>query len=461
MRVRKRLEICLALGADAALAVVQRRGVLHRAVSRLALPPEPEDPTPALVDAFRAIDAQLGAGLGFKVRAVQVRIVLLPPLSDARLVNLPPLKLSEAEAVVRRDVARYFVGATARAVAVQPAQNGFLAAAAPVVLVEAVRTALRVMGWTPNGIVAAHGAWLQAERPGKDAGRRAIVAAMGEAAHVMVRDNAMPVVIRRVPLAMAQEVVEAAGALPGTVTVLGEGAATEKLLRAFSNARWTRGENAAMSAEEGAAIHAGRSRLEFIAPSQLSERTRKAKLSAVRIGLAAAMLLVLAGLAELWGARRELDAVRARRAAIRADVAPLLVMRDSLNQLNERVAKIQELENRSPQWTRALFDLALLLPEDTHLTSLRATADTLIIEASGDRAGEAMQALRRAGSLDDVRMLGAVQRELDDGETSVERFRLRAVLNPLAREPADAEAPEKAGVRATVAAAREVARRPQ
>jgi Tfp pilus assembly protein PilN len=136
-------------------------------------------------------------------------------------------------------------------------------------------------------------------------------------------------------------------------------------------------------------------------------------------------------------------------------------MRDSLNQLNERVAKIQELENRSPQWTRALFDLALLLPEDTHLTSLRATADTLIIEASGDRAGEAMQALRRAGSLDDVRMLGAVQRELDDGETSVERFRLRAVLNPLAREPADAEAPEKAGVRATVAAAREVARRPQ
>jgi Tfp pilus assembly protein PilN len=459
MRVRKRLEICLALSSDSALAVVQRRGVLHRAVSPLALPAEPEDPTPALVDAFRAIDAQLGAALGYKVRAVQVRIVLLPPLADARLVNLPPLRPSEAEAVIRRDVARYFVGATARVVAAQPAENGFLAAAAAVGLVEAVRTALRVMGWTPNGIVAAHGAWLGADRS-KNAGRRALVATLGEAAHVLVCDGAMPVVIRRVPLAMTREVVEAAGALPGTVTVLGESAATEKLLRAFSNARWTRGENAAMSAEESAAVHADRSRLEFLAPSQLSERTRKAKLTAVRIGLAAAMLLVLAGLAELWGARRELDAVRARRAAIRADVAPLLLMRDSLNQLNESVAKIQELESRSPQWTRALFDLALLLPEDTHLTSLRATADTLIIEASGDRAGEAMQALRRAGSLDDVRMLGAVQRELDDGEISVERFRLRAVLNPLVREPANVE-PLKPGVRATVAAAQEVARRPR
>jgi Tfp pilus assembly protein PilN len=152
---------------------------------------------------------------------------------------------------------------------------------------------------------------------------------------------------------------------------------------------------------------------------------------ATRIVLAAAIVLVFAALTELWGLRRELEQVRARRAAIRADVAPLLAVRDSIHRLSEQSVAVRQIEARSPQWTRALFDLALLLPEDTHLTSLRATADTLIIEAAGDRAGEAMQALRRAGSLNDVRMLGAVQRELEDGETSVERFRLRAVLNAL------------------------------
>jgi Tfp pilus assembly protein PilN len=102
-----------------------------------------------------------------------------------------------------------------------------------------------------------------------------------------------------------------------------------------------------------------------------------------------------------------------------------------------RSQAIAQIERSAPRWTRALFDLALLLPSDSYLTSVRTRGDTLVIEGSGASAGEAMQAMRRAGSLDHFRLEGIVERDLEDGSTSVERFRLSARLKP----PAEAARP--------------------
>ncbi|MCI0432682.1 MAG: hypothetical protein L0271_03385, partial [Gemmatimonadetes bacterium] len=66
----------------------------------------------------------------------------------------------------------------------------------------------------------------------------------------------------------------------------------------------------------------------------------------------------------------------------------------------------------------------------------------LVIEASAARAGEAMQALRRAGSLSDLRLEGVVDRDLADGSTAVERFRLSALLRRAL--PAGPDAPHPA-----------------
>jgi hypothetical protein len=72
--------------------------------------------------------------------------------------------------------------------------------------------------------------------------------------------------------------------------------------------------------------------------------------------------------------------------------------------------------------------LAALLPHDTYLTGLFASGDTVEIEAAGSEAGEAIRLLREAGLFQEVRLMGLVERELEEGETVVERFRLWARL---------------------------------
>ena len=105
---------------------------------------------------------------------------------------------------------------------------------------------------------------------------------------------------------------------------------------------------------------------------------------------------------------------------------PLLEARDSLNEINSRVQAMEEISRSSPVWTRSLVELAALLPENTHITGFFASGDTVELEAAGTEAGEAIQILRESGLFEELRLLGIVERELADGETVEERFRLWA-----------------------------------
>jgi hypothetical protein len=71
-------------------------------------------------------------------------------------------------------------------------------------------------------------------------------------------------------------------------------------------------------------------------------------------------------------------------------------------------------------------ELTALLPENTYLTGFFASGDTVELEAAGDEAGPAIQALREAGLFEEVRLQGLVERELEEGETVEERFTLWA-----------------------------------
>jgi hypothetical protein len=95
----------------------------------------------------------------------------------------------------------------------------------------------------------------------------------------------------------------------------------------------------------------------------------------------------------------------------------------------------------SARWTFSLVEVSVLLPSETHLVSLRAAGDTAVIEAEGGRAGDALAALRTATTLRDVRIEGTIQREIEDGTASGERFTLSALLAPRSKSP---EAPPKA-----------------
>jgi len=233
-------------------------------------------------------------------------------------------------------------------------------------------------------------------------------------------------VLRRVPVSDVAGALEALGGGPGAASIFVEGAAAEVYERALTGAGWTviRGAPAAV-----VAAHATAGKLELLPASAALEHEQRRQNLAVRFATAAVILLLLAASVHLWGARRELDAVRAQRAALRPRVEPLLATRDSLDRLRERAATLNSLGG-APEWTRALFDISLLLPPDAHVVSLRGTGDTLIVSAQGARAGAALQALRGAASLRDVRLLGAVERDLEAGTTTLERFTLQARVLP-------------------------------
>ena len=88
------------------------------------------------------------------------------------------------------------------------------------------------------------------------------------------------------------------------------------------------------------------------------------------------------------------------------------------------------------RWAPGVVERASLVPRDSPLHARWARGDTIEREAAGSRAGEASQALRAAGLFRDVRLEGVVERELENGETVVERFRVSARLVGVAPENA-------------------------
>jgi Tfp pilus assembly protein PilN len=139
--------------------------------------------------------------------------------------------------------------------------------------------------------------------------------------------------------------------------------------------------------------------------------------------VAAAMLLVATAGAEWLGATRELAVARERRDAIAGEVAPLIDLRADVAMAGERIAMIREL-SRGSHWTPLLLDLALLLPDDAWLLGLRTSGDTVALDAVAANAGRSLEALRRSQAIMDLHIDGNIRRDVEDGQVTIERFRL-------------------------------------
>ncbi len=450
---RSRLRIGLAISRDRITAIA--RGGPHDMAFDAPFATNGGE-TSALPSTLVALARRIAGEFGEASFEARVHVALLAPHCDARLVALPPLRASEAMAVLRRDAARHFVGGTgARVVTVQlqPHQEAgttapMLAAAAPLALLEMIRDAVQNAGWQLERIVPAQGAWiagLPADVVKRARGERClIVATDSDAVHVLdvgagVRD------MRRVPSAWVDEFAAAVGKGPGVAIVHASGVERDRLVRVLAASGWRidGGDQAMDSGAAAAAECAHLSAMELTPPTLAADRRRRQRQFAVRAAAAGVALLAGVAVAELWGARRELDAIRARRAAIHDEVTPLMAARDSVARLQEWTGRITTLDEQSPRWSRALFDIAMLLPEDAHLTLFQTSGDTLRAEIEGLRAGEALQSLRPAASLTSIRMEGVVERDLEEGTTSTERFRFMARLTapqtrtdvPVATEP--------------------------
>ena len=444
-----RPDISLAIGAAQMTAVIGRQA--QPVTVPWSFPQEAEELESALTVAFGAIASKLGQANGTNVTGAIVNIVLLPPLSQARIVQLPPLRRSEAQLVVQRDAARYFPGGTGpRAIAVRVVRAKTtaptLAVAASAALIDHIRAAALTTGWRLGTVVPAIAAWENAAASVQADHNASIVAVVDDTAHVYTRVKGQIVNVRRVSAA-ADAIREAIGSATPAV-LFADLQFRDELNRGLAASGMQPTAFDGNAADAAARFLAARD-LQLLTPSLMVQNLAR-KRSYAFVWAAAAIALVLGAAAlELWGQQRELVSVRQQRADIRPKVLPLLAARDSLNALQQRHAQIEVVATQSPRLTPALFDLGMVLPNDTHITSLRASGDTLIVEAEGGRAGDAIEALSAAPNLRDVKVRGTVDRELEDGSMAGERFTLIARLasNPDSAGRARASRPPQRAAR--------------
>ena len=131
-------------------------------------PLEPPDSNgggwPSLAKALRDLADELGTSGGRLV------VALMPPLTEVRRLQLPPLKREQVLQVLSRNAGRYFVTAREPQVvgtsfARRPSRSGpspVLGAAASARLVNAIIAAAREAGWTVEGVVPAEVGWSSA-----------------------------------------------------------------------------------------------------------------------------------------------------------------------------------------------------------------------------------------------------------------------------------------------------------
>ncbi len=376
--------------------------------------------------AFGALRARLEeAGVLAEGEGARISVALLAPLVHFRRIELPPLSDDEVEAVLRRDAARYFPGGVyRRVVAASPRVGGageVRAVAAPAHLLEGLVDAAEASGFRVDGITTGWHAIASALPEGEGP----IGVARGGQFQALEVERGVPTELRRAPLDESgtwRRLIGSSG-----VTLLGDGADLERARDVLTAAGVAvRVPTAGSSASALAARAAADPSLRLVPDRLRVARAERDRRRGARFMVAAAALVVVAIGVHWAGLRSDLDRVRAERADIADEVAPLLAMRDSLTALNEDVRAVREVSGRSYDWTTALSELALLLPRETYLTSLSGSEGVLEFEAAGERAGAAIDALRAARSLRGVRLEGLVERELEDGETVVERFRLGA-----------------------------------
>lgn len=335
-----------------------------------------------------------------------LEIALLPPVAQLRFVTLPPMPEDDARKVVARNVSRYFPDvAEAQTIAVTRTAAGWLVAAAPAAVVAALHAAAAAHGFGIGTMVPAPVLWARAARDGK-------IAVEGSR-QTTVLD------VRR-------------GSIRGVRRLRPRAPLPPELAAARTVAR-DDGEAARLSTREGwRAVP-----LELVPDDVRARRARTVKRAAWWLADASAALLMLGAGLILWGEHRELNAVRAHRAAIRAQVQGALAGRDTLLDLTEHVSTIAGLQRSTHEWSSVIALVAGALPLDASLTAFHGEADSIALEGQAAEAAGVFAAMRAAPGIAAVRASAPVRQEGGgpDGQPVIERFVVAANLGRTRESP--------------------------
>ena len=321
--------------------------------------------------------------------SARVSIALIPPLVDLRRVTLPPLRVEERRRVLERDAARYFVGARDAQVV---ASEGSLAAAAPARLIEELEGAVAECGWTLSTIVPAHVAW---------------AARLGNGHHAVRLPHATEV-LRVSEGRLVERARLRTGESPGDATISDI-------------------DPYAVAAEYAPRVAPG---LELCSATRRAARRLAAKRMSAALGAAAALCVLLAAGVDYWRLGHELRILRGRRAALAAEVAAAMQLRDSISRATELAQTIGRLDASSPSWSSLFTDLTDDLPRDAQVAAFEARSDSFAITGVAREATGVLRGLERISRITRIRADGPIRQEVTPDGVVREHFRFAARLAP-------------------------------
>lgn len=400
---------------------------------------------PSLAAALRELAEKLGALDG------RIVVALMPPLTEVRRLDLPPLKRDQVLQLLARNANRYFVGAREpqvvgtsipkRASKVGPVP--VLGAAASARLVKTIAAAANDAGWIVDGVVPAEVGWSAAASaiwPNLGKGVSHLLVHHDDRTDLLRMENGALAGVRRFRAGSLdmQLIVDALSEARSNGTAprvgsLGAAGPRQELARALPresaivdapSTEWS--SSAADPMVAAATFVRADHALTLLTEDAAEIRARTGRRLTMMIFAASIVLVVGAALLELWGVKRELAAVQAERARIRPQLQSTLSGRTTFEASNRKLASLFEAQREAPYLSGVIASVTDALPEGAYLLSFRARRDTLILDGLAKNSGEAFSALEAIPGLANVKSVGGVQRQLQDDGTALEHFTVQA-----------------------------------
>ncbi|HEY4306931.1 MAG TPA: PilN domain-containing protein [Gemmatimonadaceae bacterium] len=442
---KKRIVTGVAISpTEVCAADIRLRGSADRAW-RATLEPAPNDGVswPSLVSALSNLAAEIGTTDG------TLSISLMPPLTEVRRLELPPLNEIELQRLLARNASRYFVNARGAQVVgaviagkrVRNAPSPVVAASASARMVATIRTAAQQAGWTIESVAPAESAWAGAMLAMWPASARQSawgIVAQRERSDLMQFESGRLVGVRRFRpgAADAPMIVDAIGP-SARIGIVGAAAQRRDLAAALSSHGITpnspTGEwvPAAELPDLLAAHFAGREVGPVLRGEEavVVERAR-AQRAAWMVAAAAVVVLALSAGVELWGVHRQLALVRAERERIRPQVATTLLGRTNVDATSRNLGTLTAIDRNAPHWSSVITTLSQAITDDAYLTAIRARNDSLVVDGLAEHASRVFDALQRSKVVVDVKSAAPVRRELQDDGTALDHFTIAARIPP-------------------------------
>lgn len=417
------------------------------AVWRMPLEPPAADQLswPSLATALRTLKQLSRENSG------HLAVALMPPVSEVRRVDVPPLADDEIEAVLSRSASRYFVGAQgAQLVGVtanRPANSsGAVAAATPAWLVRQITLAARESSWKLEHISPAEAAWAAAISEGWPAlanGEVQLLVHQAEHTHALTVTSSTITSVRRfrsatvdVPLFLESHVTAARVLAIGEPTVrkqwitsLGERALNIALPVGIP------AEVANDAALLAAACVVDVQSLIFRTEEMRATDRRRRSTLMYSLFAAAAVVFAMSGAFMLWDVQRELGAVQAARADIKPQLATTLLGRTSVETVSGQLQFLATTERTTARWSVVIADLTKHLPDEAHLTAFRGWSDSVRFDGLAERAAAVFPTLSKAESFGGIKAAAAVRLEPQVDGSSLEKFTLVGKLKPRVATP--------------------------